>query len=142
MTDTLTFMSTLPHAMPASAGARLALFAFRRLGAHGLDDAAAARAMLAAFGPGFRRPLVLMRAMMADFAARALAPIAIAPCCYVRTTHAEHAMLAILARAETAPDCARLLLGDLLGVRYADGVFASAMAVATAFADAGRPIEV
>lgn len=142
MTDALTTISTLPHAMPASPGARLALFAFRRLGAHGLDDAVAAHAMLTAFGQGFRRPLVLMRAMMADLAASAVAPIAIAPCCCVRATHAEHAMLTVLARAETAPDSARLLLADLLGVRHADGVFACVMAVTTAFADAGRPIEV
>ena len=142
MTDTLTAQSALPHAMPGGPGARLALFAFRRLGAHGLDDAVAAQAMLTAFGQGFRRPLVLMRAMMADLAASAVAPIAIAPCCCVRTTHAEHAMLTIFARAETAPDSARLLLADLLGVRHADGVFACVMAVATAFADTGRPIEV
>ncbi len=142
MTDAPTTISTLPHGMPASPGARLALFAFRRLGAHGLDDAIAAQAMVTAFGQGFRRPLVLMRAMMADLAASAAVPIAIAPCCCVRTTHAEHAMLTVLARAETAPDSARLLLADLLGVRHADGVFACVMAVAIAFADTGRPIEV
>jgi len=142
MTDALTLQSALPHAMPAAPGARLALFAFRRLGAHGLDDAVTAQAMLTAFGQGFRRPLVLMRAMMADLAASAVVPIAIAPCCCVRTTHAEHAMLTIFARAETAPDSARLLLADLLGVRHADGVFACVTAVATAFADTGRPIEV
>jgi hypothetical protein len=142
MTDALIARSALPHTMPAGPGARLALFVFRRLGAHGLDDAVAAQAMLTAFGQGFRRPLVLMRAMMADLAASAVAPIAIAPCCCVRMTHAEHAMLTVLTRAETAPDSARLLLADLLAVRHADGVFACVAAVATAFADTGRPITV
>ncbi|MDH7974569.1 hypothetical protein QH494_20455 [Sphingomonas sp. AR_OL41] len=140
MTDAPIALSATPHAMPATPGARLALFAFRRLGAHGLDDAAAAQAMLASFGQGFRRPLVLMRAMMADLAASAVVPISIAPCCCLRMTHAEHAVLTVLARAETAPESARLLLADLLGIRHADGVFACVMAVAAAFADGGRPI--
>ncbi len=141
MTEALTTLSALPHAMPASPGARVALYAFRRLGAHGLGDAAAAQAMLGTFGQGFRRPLILLRAMMADLAASAVVPIAIAPCCCIRMTSAEHTMLTILARAETAPERARLLLADLLGIRHADGVFACVMAVATAFADAGRPID-
>lgn len=140
MTDALTTQSALPHALPATPGARLALFTFRRLGAHGLDDAVTANAMLNAFGRGFRRPLVLSRAMMADLAASAVAPISIAPCCCVRMTGAEHTMFTILARAETAPDSARLLLADLLGIRHADGVFASVAAVAAAYADAGLTI--
>ncbi|MFA5966632.1 MAG: DUF6628 family protein [Sphingomonas sp.] len=140
MTDAPTALSATPHALPATPGARLALFAFRRLGAHGLDDVAAARAMLAAFGQGYRRPLVLLRAMMADLAASAVVPVSIAPCCCLRMTHAEHAALTILARAETAPGTARLLLADLLGIRHADGVFASVMAVSAAFADGGQPI--
>ena len=96
--------------------------------------------MLTTFGEGFRRPLVLTRAMMADLAATAVTPISIAPCCCVRVTPAEHAVLTVLNRAETAPGSARVLLADLLGIRHADGVFASVAAVATAFADAGRPI--
>jgi hypothetical protein len=80
MTDAPIALSATPHAMPATPGARLALFAFRRLGAHGLDDAAAAQAMLASFGAGFSRPLILMRAMMADLATSAVVPISIAAC--------------------------------------------------------------
>ena len=37
-------------------------------------------------------------------------------------------------------DTAHLLLGDLIGVRRADGVRASVTAPAQAFADGGRPI--
>jgi hypothetical protein len=130
----------LPHALPACPNTRLALFAMRRIGAHGLMDAHAANAMLNGFGESFRRPLVLMRALMADLATMANGPIAIAPCCCMRMTAAESAVLTALARAETAPDAAHLLLADLLGIRRADGVLASASAVAAAFADAGRPI--
>lgn len=130
----------LPHAMTDCPNGRLALFAIRRIGAHGLSDAHAAHAMLNGFGEGFRRPLVLMRALMADLATTANGHIAIAPCCCMRMTAAENAVLTVLARAETAPDTARLLLADLLGIRRIDGVLASATALAAAFADAGRPI--
>lgn len=136
----ITLANALPAPLPADPAARLMLFGFRRMGAHGLDDARAARAFLSAFGKGFRRPLMLMRAFMADCAAAATAPIAIAPCCCTRATPAELAVVAVLARVETRPDSARLLLGDLLCVRRPDGVVASAAALAAAFADAGLPI--
>lgn len=132
--------AALPAMLPTDPAARLLLLAFRRMGAHGLDDARAAHAFLSAFGEGFRRPLTLMRAFMADCAATAAAPIAIAPCCCRRATPAELAVVTALARAETRPDSARLLLGDLLGVRRPDGVLASAAALAAAFADAGLPV--
>ena len=132
--------ASLPNPMPQDANARLLLFAFRRLGAHGLNDAHTAHAMLQGFGEGFRRPLLLLRTMMADLARTATCPIAIAPCCCMRMTGAEATILTIVARAETAPDAARLLLGDLIGARRPDGVLASITALAQAFADAGRPV--
>ena len=127
--------------MPQSANARLLLFAFRRLGAHGLDDAAVAHAFVAAYGARFRRPLVLARAFVADCAASATAQIAIAPCCCPRVTAAEAMMLDAVAEAETRPERAKLLLSDLLGVRRPDGVVASAAALAGAFADAGLALD-
>lgn len=129
------------HAMPACDNARLFLFAFRRMGAHGLGDACAAHAMLRAFGKGYRRPLMLIRALMSDIARQTTVSIAIAPCCFTRITHAEVAMLTVIARAERAPVAAALLLSDLFGVRRVDGLLASVTAVAAAFADAGLPIE-
>ena len=141
-TDVSITVAALPHLLPSCPNARLALFAMRRIGAHGLADARAAHALFTGFGQSFRRPLVLLRALMADLAATATGPIAIAPCCCARMTQAEAAMLTVLARVETAPDAARLLLADLLGVRRADGVLASAAAVAMAFADEGRPVSV
>ena len=130
----------LPHPLPHCENARIALFTMRRMGAHGLSDARAAHTLFTAFGQGFRRPLVLMRALMADLAGSAAGTIAIAPCCCARMTPAESAMLSILARVETAPDTARYLMRDLLGVRSIDGVLTSAAAVAAAFADEARPV--
>lgn len=132
--------SPLPHPAPECPNARLALYAMRRMGANGLGDAHAAHALFSAFGESFRRPLVLLRALMADLAAGANGTIAIAPCCCPRATAAETTLLAILATVETAPDRGLLLMGDLLATRRADGVLASAAAVAAAFADEGRPI--
>jgi len=128
------------HEVPTCEAARLFLFAVRRMGAHGLNDASAAHAVLRAFGKGYRRPLMLMRAFMADVATHTTVTVPIAPCCFTRITHAEAAMLIVLSRIEHEPAAAALLLADLLGVRRVDGVVASATAVAVAFADAGMPI--
>lgn len=136
------FGCALPAALPENDSARLLLFAFRRLGAHGLDDAAVASAYLRAFGGGFRRPLTLTRAFVADCAANATAQIAIAPCCCPRATAAEACMLRAVACAKTRPEAAHLLLADLLCLRRPDGVVASAAALAGAFADAGQPVVV
>lgn len=133
-------LAALPHALPACPNGRVALFAMRRIGGHGLADARAAHALFTAFGEGFRRPLMLIRALMADMAAASAGPISIAPCCCARMTHAESALLTILSRVELQPETARLLLADLLGIRNVDGVLASAAAVAMAFADEGRPV--
>jgi len=137
MTETMTI---LPHSLPACANARIVLFAMRRMGANGLADARAAHVMFTAFGQGFRRPLVLMRALMAELASSAAGTIAIAPCCCARMTPAEAALIAIVARVESAPDTARLLTADLLGVLRVEHVLMAAGAVATAFADEGRPV--
>lgn len=135
-------LALLPHPLPPCPNARTALFAMRRMGAHGLNDARAAHAVFSAFGESFRRPLMLLRGLMVDLATAAAGTISIAPCCYGRMTHAEAALLTILARVEVQTGTAHLLMADLLGVRAVDGVLASAAAVAMAFADEGRPITV
>ena len=139
-TPVTTLIGLLPHTLPACPNARIVLFAMRRMGAHGLNDARASHMLFTAFGQDFRRPLILLRALMADLAGTSAGQIAIAPCCCARMTPAEHALLTVIARVETTPETARYLLSDLLGVRRVDGVLASAAAVAMAFADAGRPI--
>ena len=131
----------LPHALPQSNAARLLLLAIRRMGAHGLTDAVAANTFLSAFGSGFRRPLVLARAFMAELAATSTTTIPIAPCCCSRMTWAEEALLTAIAHAERRPETARLLLADVMAQRRADAILASAAALSAAFADAGFPVE-
>ena len=138
MTETMTL---LPHALPACAGARIALFAIRRMGAHGLADARAAHVIFTTFGQRFRRPLILTRTLMAELASTAEGTIAIAPCCCPRMTPAEQILLAVLARVHDAPEAAQLLMADLLGVRCVESVLMAAAAMSAAFADEGRPID-
>ena len=140
MAETTTLATALPHVLPACPHARIALFAIRRMGAHGLADARAAHTLFTVFGQDFRRPLILMRTLMADLASHASGQIAIAPCYCARMTVAEAALMTILAQMEMAPGKAHFLMSDLLGVRRVDGVLASAAAVSAAFADEGRPI--
>lgn len=132
--------AALPYALPACPNARLALYAIRRMGAHGLADARAAHALFTGFGRGFRRPLLLLRALMAEVAATSAGTVQIAPCCCPRMTPAERAFLTVIARAELEPEAASFLLSDLLGHRRVGGVLAAAAAVAAAFADEGRPV--
>lgn len=130
----------LCHPLPDDPNARIALVAFRRIGAHGLHDARAARLVIDSFGQHFRRPLTLLRVLAADLSATTAGPLTIAPCCCMRMTAAEGALIAILTRVEREPEAARLLMADLLGTRAVDGPLGVAAAVAAAFADAGRPI--
>jgi hypothetical protein len=50
-------------------------------------------------------------------------------------------LLELLGRARTSPPAANMLLADLLGVRDAGGIAATAQALACAFADMGLPLE-
>lgn len=130
----------LPYRLPETMAARILLLAIRRMGAHGLNDAVAANSFLSAFGAGFRRPLLLTRAFMAELAATSTTTIPIAPCCCARMTWAEEAMLTAIGHAERRPEIARLLLADLMAQRRADAITASAAALSAAFADAGMPV--
>ena len=135
-----TAFATLCAPLPKDANARIALVAFRRIGANGLHDAGAARLAIDSFGRNFQRPLTLLRVLAADLSAATTGPLTIAPCCCMRMTATESALIAILTRVEREPEAARLLMVDLLGTRAVDGPLAVAAAVAAAFADAGRPI--
>lgn len=137
---TATITAALPAIQPEDPGARLLLFGVRQMGANGLNDASAAHAFLVAFGKEFRRPLVLLRALMADMAAVSDGPIQIAPWCCPRMTGAEATVLAVLARARTNAPAARMLLRDLLGIRDANGIFATARVLSNSFADLGLPL--
>lgn len=132
----------LPRVQPEDPAARLLLFGIRQLGAHGLTDAATAHAFITAFGKGFRRPLLLLRTLMAEMSAASAGPIQIAPWCCARMTASEGALLEAVATVERDSERAHFLLSDLLGIRRVDGVLATAHALANAFVDAGMPVEV
>lgn len=132
----------LPHDAPGDSGARLLLMGVRRLGVGGLNDAHGASLMIGAFGLSFRRPLVLMRALMAELARASRRSIMIAPSCCCRMTIAESMLLRAVAGANVHPRRAHALLCDLCGIDGAIGVLSSAQAVAQAFGDLGRPIEI
>lgn len=131
----------LPRLQPDDPGARLLLFGIRQMGAGGLTDAAGAHAFITAFGRDFRRPLILLRSLMAEMSTASAGPIQIAPWCCARMTAAESMVIEIIARAPHNSARAHLLLADLLGVRQADGILATAHALANAFADLGLPLE-
>lgn len=141
MSQTASLTAALPALQPEHPGARLLLFGIRQMGGHGLNDACAAHAFVTAFGKGFRKPLVLLRALMADMAALSHGPIQIAPWCCPRMTGSEAALLAALARVRTNRKAATMLLSDLLGVREVAGVAATARVLAQSFADLGLPLD-
>ena len=132
----------LPHVTPEDSGARLFLHGMRRIGVGGLNDAHAANMMIGAFGLSFRRPLVLLRALMAELARASHQPITIAPSCACRMTTCESMLLGALARAIEKPRLAHDIFCRLCGIGEAVGVLSSAQALAQAFADLGKPIEV
>ncbi len=130
----------LTHPAPDCPYAQLLLFAMRRMAAGGLHDAFAAHAMLAGFGLRFRRPLLLLRAFMAEAARVSAVTIPVAPCCCRRMTPAEATMVEAIVASVEAPLSAHEALRRLLGVRDCLGLVTSAQAVASAFADAGMPL--
>src|SRR5881628_304358 len=79
----------LPHAAPAHPYRRLLLFAVRRMAAGGIADAHAAYALFTGFGLGYRRPLILLRALMAEVSRVSAAQLKVAPCCCARMTRDE-----------------------------------------------------
>jgi hypothetical protein len=130
----------LPHCAPPGDGARILLHAIRHMGSGGINDAHAVNALIGAFGLSFRRPLVLLRAMMAEMSRVSTRSILIAPPCCGRMTGAEAVMISAVARACDSPASAHELLRMICGVRSCLGLLSSTQAVGQAFADLGRPI--
>ncbi len=139
--DAASTASLLPHTAPEENGGRILLQAIRRIGVGGLNDAHAAHQLIGAFGLSFRRPLVLVRALMAELARASQNSIMIAPSCCCRMTEAESALVGAVAAAIDQPGAAHRAFCQLCGVQSAIGILSSAQAVAQAFADLGRPIE-
>ncbi|MET0374407.1 MAG: DUF6628 family protein [Rhizorhabdus sp.] len=130
----------LPHPLPAQIQARLLLFAIRRMAIGGLDDAQAAHAFVTRFGLGFRRPLILLRATMAELSRVAQRRLALAPCCCGRTTQDEAALLSAFTTALPDARQAHDGLARTLAVQNCLGALTSMQAVAAAFEDLGSPL--
>ena len=131
----------LPHAAPASPYRRLLLFAIRRMAAGGVADAHAAHAIFTGFGLSYRRPLVLIRALMAELSRVSTAKLTVAPCCCPRMTCDEAMLVDLIGDAMCRPENVHEALSELLHVRTCLGVLTSAQAVAAAFHDLGMPLE-
>ena len=131
----------LPRPIPGGYGNRLFLYVMRRMASAGVNDAHAANAMLGAFGRSYRRPLILMRAMMLELARTSSRRIKIAPCCCARMTADEAALMEAIGSALRDPNEAFDQLVMLLGNDHALGALTCLQAVAQAHNDLGRPLD-
>ena len=130
-----------PRPIPGGYGNRLFLYVMRRMAMAGVDDAHAANAMLGAFGRSYRRPLVLMRAMMLELARTSSRKILIAPCCCSRMTTDEALMMQAIGTTRRSPRTAYDDVASLLGNDHALGALTCLQAVAQAHSDLGRPLD-
>lgn len=130
----------LPVPAPTIRDERLLLFIIRRLAAHGLNDAHAANAMLGRFGLSYKRPLLLMRALMAELARASNRSITVAPCCCARMTQDEARLIEIVRTANTSPKMAWLHLELLTNEAEGFAALSAAMALNCALADLGAPL--
>lgn len=130
----------LPDRRPNEANSRLLLFAIRRVAAGGLHDAHVTNAFMASFGLAYRRPLILLRALMTELSRISECKIMVAPCCCPRMTAAEAFMLAAVRHGVEDPHGAHDILCGMLGVDNCLGALSSAQALSQAFADLGCPL--
>lgn len=131
----------LPRPLPGGYGNRLFLYVMRRMASAGVDDAHATNAMLGAFGRSYRRPLILMRAMMLELARCATRRILVAPCCCARMTADEALLMQSIGTALQHPHDAYEQLSSLLGTDDALGALTCLQAVSQAHSDLGRPLD-
>ncbi len=130
----------LPFAAPVIGADQLLLYTIRRMGAYGLHDAAATNAMLGVFGMAYRRPMIMLRAFMAETARGADKKILIAACCCARMTIDEARLIEAIATAMEDPRGSSLLLRQAMGCNQDVGALSAAQAVCAAFEDLGRPL--
>lgn len=130
----------LPHHVPQDGPTRAVLVAMRRMAIHGLHDAHASLLMFENFGLHFRKPLVLMRALLLEVSQTTRRPIQIAPCCAPRMTPAENALLRAMACAGHDPAQASQYLQELTQAPAIEGLLATTKVLAGAFHDSGRLI--
>ena len=130
----------LPFAAPKIGTNQLLLYVIRRMGAHGLHDAAATNALLGVFGMTYRRPMIMLRAFMAETARGADKKILIAACCCARMTIDEARLIEAIATSLDDPRGASLLLRQTMGCDQDVGALSAAQAVCMAFEDLGRTL--
>lgn len=131
----------LSRTVPGGYGNRLFLYVVRRMATAGVNDAHAANAMLGAFGRSYRRPLILMRAMILELARSADRKILVAPCCCARMTADEALLMQAVGAALPNPHAAYGQLSSLLRSDDALGALTCLQAVAQAHGDLGRPLD-
>ena len=93
----------LPLPMPLARASQIALIVMRKMVRHGLHDSSVVMLAMAQFGPDFRKPLVLMRALVVELAEASQRRIAIAPCCALGMTRDEGLLLDLVQGAGLAP---------------------------------------
>lgn len=138
--DSPAIAKMLPYRAPEGAADRVLLFALRRMAQGGIDDAFAASALLNFFGRGFRRPLVLLRATMAEVSRVSARSLMIAPCCCPRLTADERGLVSAIATGRLYPSAAHDRLAGLLNVRHCHAAAETGRALADAFTDLGHPL--
>ncbi len=119
---------------------RLTLFLVRRMAAHGIHDAHANQATLSFFGLGYRRPLVLLRALMVEMARASNRRICISPCCRLQMTEDEALLIETIAQARPQDMAAHLSMASLLGGADHLPALSAAMAYHDALEDMGQPV--
>lgn len=132
----------LPHNAPLDGPTRAVLVAMRRMAIHGLHDASATLLMFEHFGLYFRKPLVLMRALLLEVSQTTRKPIQIAPCCAPRMTPAENALMRAMACAHADPALASQHLQDLTQAPAIEGLLATTRVLAGALHDSGRILRI
>ncbi len=127
--------------LPCNEDQKLLLSVIRRMGAHGINDAAACNILRHHFGSRYRQPYLLIRTVMLDLARHARLNITVAPCCCRQMTTDERQLLTVIQHATVQPALALMLLNDLTGNRECHGLLATIAAVNEAFAALGRPLD-
>lgn len=130
----------LPHELPSPGDQRLVLRCLRRMAADGLRDASAALLVFDRFGIGFRQPLVLLRAFVAELARASTRTITLGPSCAMRMTQDEARLVAVLAHAEHDPCLAREQLCLLTGDTNVEAPLSIAIALAQTMSGPNRAV--
>lgn len=121
-------------------GERLFLLLLRRMVMFGINDATCASVLITAGGTAWRKPLMMMRALVMEVARHSHRKISINPPCAIRTSRDEQAMLRILTVGKADPARSHRDTAVLLGRVDSLSPLGCFYAVADAFSDIGLPL--